>query len=144
MTELFVVKENDLVVNITFAWEQAIAIASKKDEWGLVSHRFPTYTFKRDTAIHEYFKYLIIQKKFKYMLDLISPWGAWRNRVLSKKEFLKMKVNIPWIDEQKAIANVLNKATEQLDSYKNKLEKLELEKKGLMQQLLTGKVRVKV
>jgi type I restriction enzyme, S subunit len=32
MEELFVVKENDLVVNITFAWEQAVAIASKEDE----------------------------------------------------------------------------------------------------------------
>jgi len=142
MEELFVVKENDLVVNITFAWEQAVAIASKEDEWWLVSHRFPTYTFKKDKAIHEYFKYLIIQKKFKYMLDLISPWGAWRNRVLSKKEFLKMKVNVPWVEEQKAIADVLNKATEQLNFYKNKLEKLEFTKKGLMQQLLTGKTRV--
>lgn len=144
MDELFVVKENDLVVNITFAWEQAIAIASKNDEWWLVSHRFPTYTFKRDIAIHEYFKYLIIQNRFKYMLDLISPGWAWRNRVLSKKEFLKMKVNLPSVEEQKAIADVLNKATEQLDFYKQKLEKLELEKKGLMQQLLTGKIRVKI
>ncbi len=144
MEELFVVKEHDLVINITFAWEQAIAIASKEDEWWLVSHRFPTYTFKRDKAIHEYFKYLIIQKYFKYKLDLISPWGAWRNRVLSKREFLKMKVIIPKVEEQKAIANVLEKANEQLNEYKEKLEKLEIQKKGLMQNLLTGKIRVKL
>ncbi|PID87565.1 hypothetical protein CSB07_01200 [Candidatus Gracilibacteria bacterium] len=144
MEELFVVKEHDLVINITFAWEQAIAIASKEDEGGLVSHRFPTYTFKRDKAIHEYFKYLIIQKYFKYKLDLISPGGAGRNRVLSKREFLKMKVIIPKVEEQKAIANVLEKANEQLNEYKEKLEKLEIQKKGLMQNLLTGKIRVKL
>jgi type I restriction enzyme, S subunit len=46
------------------------------------------------------------------------------------------------VEEQKAIADVLNKATEQLNFYKNKLEKLEFTKKGLMQQLLTGKTRV--
>ena len=76
------------------------------------------------------------------MLDLISPGGAWRNRVLSKKDFLKMEVTIPEIEEQKAIANILNKATEELSIYKQKLEKLRITKKWLMQQLLTGKVRV--
>jgi type I restriction enzyme S subunit len=42
MDTLYEVRENDLVVNITFAWEHAIAIANSKDEGGLVSHRFPT------------------------------------------------------------------------------------------------------
>ncbi len=141
---LYEVKENDLVINITFAWEQAIAIANKIDDWWLVSHRFPTYTFKTDKAIHEYFRYLIIQKKFKYLLDLISPGWAWRNRVLSKKDFLKLEVTIPNVEEQKAISEVLNKASEELEQYKQKLEKLKLTKKWLMQQLLTGKVRVKI
>lgn len=78
------------------------------------------------------------------MLDQISPGWAWRNRVLSKKDFLKLEVKIPKVEEQKAIADVLDKATEQLNEYKTKLEKLELQKKGLMQQLLTGKTRVKI
>ena len=43
MDKLYIVKENDLIVNITFAWESAIAIVKKEDEGGLVSHRFPTY-----------------------------------------------------------------------------------------------------
>jgi type I restriction enzyme S subunit len=144
MDTLYEVKENDLVVNITFAWEQAIAIAWKNDDWWLVSHRFPTYTFKDGKATHEFFRYFIIQKKFKYLLDLISPGGAWRNRVLSKKDFLKLDVSIPWVEEQKAIANILDKASEELQIYKQKLEKLKQTKKWLMQQLLTGKVRVKV
>lgn len=140
---MYEVKENDLIVNITFAWEQAIAIAGKEDEWWLVSHRFPTYTFKTNKAIPEYFKYLILQKKIKYLLDLISPGWAWRNRVLSKKDFLKLEVSIPNIDEQREMANILNKASEQLNLYKQKLEKLQELKKWLMQQLLTWKVRVK-
>ncbi len=43
MDKLYEVKENDFIVNITFAWEHAVAIISKEDEGGLVSHRFPTY-----------------------------------------------------------------------------------------------------
>jgi type I restriction enzyme S subunit len=144
MDVLYEVKENDLIVNITFAWEQAIAIASKDDDGGLVSHRFPTYTFKADSADVDFFRYLIIQKKFKYLLDLISPGGAGRNRVMSKKDFLKLEVTIPDVAEQKAIGSILNDATAELKLYEQKLAALQQQKKGLTQKLLTGEVRVKI
>lgn len=144
MDVLYEVKKDDLIVNITFAWEQAIAIVREQDEWGLVSHRFPTYTFNREYAIPEYFKYLIVQKKFKYMLDLISPGWAGRNRVLSKKDFLKLEVTIPLVEEQKEIASILFTDDQEIQLLKSKLSKLKEQKKGLMQQLLTGKKRLKI
>ena len=144
MDVLYQVKQNDLIVNITFAWEQAIAIAGKDDDGGLVSHRFPTYTFKTEKAIPEYFRFLIIQKNFKYMLDLISPGGAGRNRVMSKKDFLKLEVLLPDVAEQKAIADILNNAVKEQKLYEQLLLALQQQKKGLMQKLLTGEVRVKI
>jgi type I restriction enzyme, S subunit len=51
---------------------------------------------------------------------------------------------IPSIEEQKAIANILDAATAELNQYQQKLQTLQHQKKGLMQQLLTGKTRVKV
>ncbi|MFM7017715.1 restriction endonuclease subunit S [Flavobacterium sp.] len=144
MDTLYEVKENDLIINITFAWEQAVAIVSKSDEGGLVSHRFPTYTFNTKNAIPEYFRHFILQKYFKFLLELISPGGAGRNRVMSKKDFLKLEIKLPDVEEQKAIAAILDKATAELNQYQQKLETLKMEKKGLTQQLLTGKVRVKI
>lgn len=144
METMYEVKENDLIINITFAWEHAVAIVSKKDEGGLVSHRFPTYTFNSHNAIPEYFRHFILQKYFKFLLELISPGGAGRNRVMSKTDFLKLEIKIPDVEEQKAIATILDKATEELNQYQQKLQTLQLQKKGLMQQLLTGKVRVKI
>ena len=144
MDILYEVKENDFIVNITFAWEQAFAIVSKKDEGGLVSHRFPTYTFKTQTAIPQFFRHFIIQKYFKFLMELISPGGAGRNRVMSKTDLLKLEVKIPDVKEQKTIANILDTAAAELNQYQQKLQQLQLQKKGLMQQLLTGKVRVKI
>jgi type I restriction enzyme S subunit len=144
MDVLYEVKENDLIVNITFAWEQALAIVSKKDVGGLVSHRFPTYTFKTETAIPEFFRHFIVQKYFKFLMELISPGGAGRNRVMSKTDFLKLDVKLPDVKEQKEIANILDAASAELNQYQQKLEQLQLQKKGLMQQLLTGKTRVNV
>lgn len=57
------------------------------------------------------------------------------------KEFL---IPLPKIQEQKAISNVLNIADEQVNLITNMLSNLQNEKKALMQQLLTGKRRVKV
>ncbi|MHB9143575.1 MAG: restriction endonuclease subunit S, partial [Paludibacter sp.] len=114
MDTLFVVKENDLIVNITFAWEQAIAIVGKQDDGALVSHRFPTFTFNPNNGVMDYFRHFILQPKFKYLLDLISPGGAGRNRVLSKKDFLKLEVKIPSVVEQIAIAQVLQAADKEI------------------------------
>lgn len=142
MEKLYVVKKDDLIVNITFAWEGAIALVKEEDEGGLVSHRFPTYTFKHDIAIPEFFKYAITTKRFRHILDLISPGGAGRNRVLSKKAFLEIEWRMPSIEEQQKIASVLNAADKEIDLLIQKLKAYQDQKKGLMQQLLTGKKRV--
>ena len=144
MDTLFVVRENDLIVNITFAWEGAIAIVKKEDEGALVSHRFPTFTFNLANGIIDYFRHYILQPKFKYLMDLISPGGAGRNRVLSKKDFLKLEVKIPSPEEQTAIAQVLKAADREIQLLRTKAEKLREQKKGLMQVLLTGKKRLMI
>lgn len=61
-------------------------------------------------------------------------------------DFLKnMYVCIPMnISEQKAIADILSAADDEINLLNKKLEVLKEQKKGLMQQLLTGQIRVKV
>ena len=141
MDKLYEVKENDFIVNITFAWEHAVAIISKEDEGGLVSHRFPTYVIDQKRVSVEFFRHIILQPFFKQMLDNISPGGAGRNRVLSKKDLLKLEISVPSLEEQHSIAAILNTAHQELKQYQEKLKALQQQKKGLMQQLLTGKIR---
>ncbi len=144
MTELYEVKENDLIVNITFAWEGAIAIVGKNDEGALVSHRFPTFEFQTERMIPEFFRYVIRQKEFIERLGVISPGGAGRNRVLNKKDFVKLEFKIPKVEEQKKIAAVLNACDAEINVLQSQLAALRQQKRGLMQKLLTGRVRVKV
>lgn len=144
MAHLFKVKEGDLIVNITFAWEGAIAIVGKDGDGALVSHRFPTYAFNTKKVLPDYFRYVMLTKLFFYDLGLISPGGAGRNRVMSKKDFLKLKIKVPSIEEQKKIGGTLMAIDEYINTLSMKLELLQRQKKGLMQRLLTGQVRVKV
>jgi type I restriction enzyme S subunit len=135
MDKLYIVKENDLIVNITFAWEGAIAIVKKEDDGGLVSHRFPTYTFNRKISSHNFFRFVFTQKEFRSALDLISPGGAGRNRVLNKKDFLKINVKLPSIPEQEKIADFLSAIDGKIDFVNQQLKKTREYKRGLLQQM---------
>lgn len=143
METLYVVRKNDLIVNITFAWEMAIAIVGEKDDGALVSHRFPTYTFKENIGHPDFFRFFILQPKMKYLLDLISPGGAGRNRVLDKADFLKLEFAIPDYKEQVAIADLLLNVNKEIQLLITKAYHLQDQKRGLMQQLLTGKIKLK-
>ena len=54
---------------------------------------------------------------------------------------MKLKIEVPTLEEQSKIAEMLNTANKELQQYLQKLNNLKIQKKGLMQQLLTGKVR---
>ncbi|SEH99456.1 type I restriction enzyme, S subunit [Paenimyroides aquimaris] len=63
---------------------------------------------------------------------------------LSFDGLCSMKFFIPTIEEQAAIVKVLQAADKEISLLKAKAEKLREQKKGLMQVLLTGKVRLKI
>ena len=52
------------------------------------------------------------------------------------------KITIPELEEQTAIANVLQTASNEVQLLQQQLDKLREQKKGLMQVLLTGKKRL--
>jgi type I restriction enzyme S subunit len=63
---------------------------------------------------------------------------------MSKADFLKLRVTIPPVEEQKRIGDVLSTADKEIDAFQEYLRSLKQQKKGLMQRLLTGQVRVQV
>ena len=141
MEKLYVVRENDFIINITFAWEGALAIARKEDDGGLVSHRFPTYIFNKEIMTNNFFQYIFINKKFIGIMELISPGGAGRNRVLNKNSLLKVKVNLPSTPEQTKIANFLTEVDNLIAKLQEKKSLLEKYKSGIMQQIFTQQIR---
>lgn len=70
--------------------------------------------------------------------------GSGQRYVLSQDYFRNMCIYMPSdINEQKAIADVLMAADAEIDLLQQKLQAIAEQKQGLMQQLLTGKIRVK-
>ena len=64
--------------------------------------------------------------------------------ILNKGDFSKIRAPFPTVDEQKRIGSILSSVDEEIEKEMNHKEQLESLKKGLMQVLLTGKLRVAV
>ena len=88
------------------------------------------------------FYYLNSSFYYRFLKSLQQTSTGLRN--LPKKEFMKFQIPIPPLTEQRKIAEILSTVDKRLELLRSKKERLERVKKGLMNDLLTGKRRVKV
>ena len=139
---VFWIIPNCFILNIVFAWEQAIGKTTEKERGMIGSHRFPMYHPINDAVDIDYLLYHFMTKRGTDILEAASPGGAGRNRTLGQDRFMKSKILLPSIGEQKKIAEILS-TQDKLIALKEKLiEEKRRRKKYLMQQLLTGKKRL--
>lgn len=84
-------------------------------------------------------------KYMYYLLDSINL-NSYANQnaqpVISGQKIYGIYVAFPNINEQIKITKILSQIDEKIEEYENKKQKLEELKKGLMQKLLTGSIRV--
>jgi type I restriction enzyme S subunit len=94
---------------------------------------------KEQNSIEYLFQLLVYNQDYIYSLQ---SGGAQPH--IFPRDIAGIKWDIPPYDEQKAIAKILVEADEEIIFAKQKFAILKEQKKGLMQQLLTGKKRVKL
>ena len=93
------------------------------------------------------------EKSFQDFLYQLLMWHEpkWVNfsqgstfEAINSDDIRGLILKVPNVKEQQKIANVLSTADQEIEALQRKLDCLQQEKKALMQQLLTGKRRVKV
>jgi type I restriction enzyme S subunit len=90
---------------------------------------------------HSEFIYYSIENSLHKLKEVA---GAGAVAIINKANFETIKLRFPSLEEQTAIANILQTADKEINLLKQKLAAYKEQKKGLMQVLLTGKVRLKV
>ena len=111
---IFWIEPNCLILNIVFAWEQAVAKTSEKEVGMVASHRFPMYKVLNNSLdyIVDFFK----TEKGKQLLQMASPGGAGRNKTLNQDFFLNSKIYLPSLNEQLKTSNLIELIEDRIET----------------------------
>ncbi|HCE4761780.1 TPA: restriction endonuclease subunit S [Vibrio parahaemolyticus] len=131
---------NDIGYNTMRMWQGRSSISDKE---GIVS---PAYTILiPQRNVHPlYASYLFKLPRLVHVFERNSQGLVSDTWNLKYPHFSKIKWCFPCLKEQQKIASVLTAADKDIEVLEAKLAHFKQEKKALMQQLLTGKRRVKI
>lgn len=101
--KLFLIKEGDFILQVTFAWEGAVALASSSEDGMYGSTRFPTFRVDESICYPPYLTYYFKTSFGREQLVGISPGSAGRNRVLSVRRMSEVVIPLPSLNEQKSV-----------------------------------------
>ena len=134
-------KRNDIIVaKITPCFEngKGALLNNITEEYGFGSTEFHVI---RCQQCNRFIYYHTISYPFRKRLESQMTGSAGQKRV-SADSISSYKIPLPPLPEQKKIAEILSTWDKAIEKQTQLIQKLELRKKGLMQQLLTGKKRL--
>lgn len=108
---------------------------------GIVSTLYPVFTTKN---INSFFLLCKLNEGNEFKIHAQEQKQGGSRTYVYFKTLCQLKINLPSVEEQTAIALVLHAADNEIQLLKTKTEKLKEQKKGMMQVLLTGKKRLKI
>ncbi|MBA4391081.1 MAG: restriction endonuclease subunit S [Syntrophus sp. (in: bacteria)] len=112
-------------------------------EKGLVS---PMYTvFQTKDSVDDIYLYQVLKTNlYTHIFKVSTSASVDRRGSLRWKEFAKLPIPLPPMKEQQKISALLNTAKQEIDLLKEQLEAYRKQKRGLMQKLLTGRIKLSV
>jgi type I restriction enzyme S subunit len=103
------------------------------------SSDIPAFDISKEYNSKYIFYYFTRRHFYEKLEDISTGTGSKR---IQPRELYKIEIKVPsTLEKQNAIVKIIDTAAKELNQYQQKLETLQLQKKGLMQQLLTGKIR---
>ena len=140
----FRVKPGDLIISCSGVTLGRIAEIPENASPGIINQALLKVSFNPEIVYNSYFKFLFRSKILQNKIFQISR-GTGIPNLASIKEIKKLiMIPLPPLPEQKQIASILSNVDTQIQKEKLHKSNLERLKKGLMQKLLTGQIRVKV
>jgi type I restriction enzyme S subunit len=132
------IEEGDFVISLR-SFQGGLEFSEIK---GIVSPAYTVLKNVRDVD-KSFFKFFFKSHEFIQRLAA-TVIGIRDGKQISYKDFVTLKFRFPPLEEQTAIANILTTADKEITLLETRLTELREQKRGLMQRLLTGQVRVNV
>lgn len=139
-----IVRKGDLIYDPMLLWDASIGFLKRYDI-GVISPAYFTFHFDESRGDRNFFENFFYSHYMRQMYKIISQGTNVRRRKAPKEAFLNIEIKLPpSLEEQQKIAAVLNRIDKEIELLKKQLECLKTQKKGIMQKLLTGEIRVKI
>ena len=139
--KVYWVEPGDLVINIVFAWEGAVAVIPPELVGYCGSHRFPTYR-RPDGGDVEFLRFMFSTKAGVGLLAACSPGGAGRNRTLNRSLLLASEVAIPSPEEQAKVVAELQSMEAVAAATRAEVESLRSARAALLRALLNREIEI--
>ncbi len=110
---------------------------------GIVSPIYVIFETSAEKVFPSYLYRLLKTEVFRHIFQVSTSSSVSRRGSLRWKEFSKIKVALPSLEEQQQITATLSCIQKEINLQKKLREKYQTQKRGLMQKLLTGQWRVK-
>jgi type I restriction enzyme S subunit len=105
----FTIEPGDLVLSNIQAWEGAIGLASHRDAGTIGTHRFLSYVPVADRIDTNWARWFFLSEPGMRLIRQAAPGTTMRNRTLSIDRFESLEIPLPAIDEQRRVANRLDR-----------------------------------
>lgn len=138
--ESFILKEGDIVFARTGNTTGKSYVYNNNDGELVYAGFLIRFRINKELVNENYIKYVLQTKRYWDWIKVMSTRSGQPG--INSNEYGELKIQLPILDEQNRISSILSSIDNQIEEYEDKKIKLEELKKGLMQQLLTGKVRV--
>lgn len=129
---LFEWKAGDLLFNVVFAWEGAVAVATQAEDGKVGSHRFLTCVVDPKLAEARYLFWWFTHDKGRDQLLWASPGGAGRNRTLGVEKLAAIEIPLPPLDDQRRIVRQLDSVAALVEERRRAIEAAERETQALL------------
>lgn len=142
--EKYILKKYDVLISLTGTvnkTDYGNVAEIKEDDRYLLNQRVACIRNNSDGYINKYLYYIMKSTKFRKQFFELGVGGTGNQANVSINDLSLIKIPIPSVDEQQKIVEILSGIDNEIEEYEKKKQNLEELKKGLMQQLLKGKIR---
>lgn len=143
-SKLMTVEDGDFLIARRQVIHGAMTIVRKKFHGAFVSDAYAALVPKRKNELHMPFLDILSRMPRMYYSAFRCSYGvAIEKMVFHLEWFLRETIHIPpTVDEQVKLASLFAEIDRELKQLQRRVTSLQKQKRGLMQKLLTGKVRV--